>query len=48
MQEGHKSLSMLKIVQFGQEIFTLSPVAYITVDFKNLVSYLFLPGSAAV
>ena len=29
---------MLKIVQFGWEIFTLSPVAYITVDFKKLVS----------
>ena len=41
MQEGNKDLSMLKIVQFGGEIFTLSPVAYITVDFKKLVSDLF-------
>ena len=37
MQEGNKSSSMLKIVQFGRGIFTLSPVAYITVDFKKLV-----------
>ena len=29
---------MLKIVKFGREIFTLSPVAYITVNFKKLVS----------
>ena len=48
MQEGNKSLSMLKIVQFGLEIFTLSPVAYITVDFKKLVSDLFHAGSAVV
>ena len=33
MQEGNKSLGMLKIVKFGREIFTLSPVAYVTVDF---------------
>ena len=33
---------MLKIVQFGREIFTLRPVAYITVDFKKLVSDVFL------
>ena len=45
MQEGNKSLGMLKIVQFGREIFTLSPVAYITVDFKKSVSGLFCPGS---
>ena len=32
MQEGNTSLGMLKNVQFGQEIFTLSPVADITVD----------------
>ena len=37
---------MLKIVQFGWEIFTLSPVAYMAVDFKNLVSDLFHTGSA--
>ena len=48
MQEGNKSLSMLKIVQLGLEIFTLSPVAYITVDFKKLVSDLFHAGSAVV
>ena len=41
MQERNKSLGMLKIVQFGREIFTLSSVAYITVDFKQLVSELF-------
>ena len=28
---------MPKIVQFGREIFTLSPVAYRAVDFKKLV-----------
>ena len=39
---------MLKNVQFEQEIFTLSPVAYITVDFKRLVSDLFHAGSALV
>ena len=48
MQQGNKSLVILKIVQFGQEIFTLSPVAYITVDFKKFVSDLFHPGSAVV
>ena len=32
---------MLKIVQFGREIFTLSPLAYITVDSKKLVCDLF-------
>ena len=48
MQEENKSLSMLKIVQFGREIFTLSPVAYITVDFKKLVSDLFHAGSPVV
>ena len=46
MQEGNKSLGMLKIVQFGGKNFTLSPVAYITVDFKKLVSDLFCDGSA--
>ena len=48
MQEGNKSLGMLKNAQFGREIFTLSPVAYITVDFKKLVSDLFHAGSAVV
>ena len=48
MQEGNKSLGMLKIVQFGQEIFTLSPVAYITVDFKKLVSDLFHAASTVI
>ena len=48
MQKGNKSLGMLKIVQFGREIFTFSPVVYITVDFKKLVSYLFRAGSAVV
>ena len=33
---------------FGQEIFILSPVAYIAVDFKKLVSDLFHAGSALV
>ena len=42
MQEGNKSFGMLKIVQFGQEIFTLSPVAYIRVDFKKVVSDFFM------
>ena len=48
MQEGNKSLGMLKIVQFGRENFTLSPVAYITVDFKKLVSDRFRAGSTVV
>ena len=48
MQEGNKNLVMLKTVQFGPEIFTLRPVAYIRVDFKKLVSDLFHAGSALV
>ena len=48
MQEGNKSLSMLKIVQFGRENFTLSPVAYVTVDFKKLSSDLFHADSAVM
>ena len=48
MQEGNENLGMLKIVQFGWEIFTLSPVAYMTIDFKNLVNDLFHTGSAVV
>ena len=46
MQEGNKSLGMLKIVQFGRETFTLSPVAYITVDFNPIPPGLFRPCSA--
>ena len=48
MQEGNKSLGMLQNVQFGRETFTLIPVAYITVNFKKLVSDLFHAGSAVV
>ena len=48
MQKGNKSLGMLKIVQFGREIFTLSPVTCMTIDFKNLVSDLFHAASAVV
>ena len=48
MQEGNKSLGLLKIMQFGREIFTLSPVAYISVDFKKLESDLFHAGSPVV
>ena len=36
MQEENKSLGMLKNVQFGLEIFTVSSAAYITVDFEKL------------
>ena len=48
MEQENKSLGMLKIVQFAREILTLSSVAYITVDFKKLVSDLFHAGSAVV
>ena len=48
MQEGNKSLGLLKNVQFGREIFTLSPVPYTTVGFQKLVSDLFHAGSALV
>ena len=48
MQEGNKSLGMLKIVQFGREIFTSSPVTYITVHFKKLASDLFHASSAVI
>ena len=41
MQEGNKSLGMLKNVQLRREIFTLSSIAFKTVDFKKLVSDLF-------
>ena len=39
---------MLKNVQFGREIFTLSPLAHITVDFRKLVNDLFHAGFAVV
>ena len=39
---------MLKNVQCGREIFTSSPVAYITVNFKKIVRDLFHAGSALV
>ena len=48
MQEGNKSLCMLKIVQFAREIFTLSPEAYLTGDFKKLVSDLSHAGSTVI
>ena len=48
MQAENRSLGMLKNVQFGRKIFTLSPVGYMTVDFKKLVSDLFYAGSAIV
>ena len=48
MQEGNKSFGMLRIVQSGREIFTLSPVGHITGDFKKLVSDLFHAGSAVI
>ena len=43
---GNKSFGMLQNVQFGREIFTLSLEAYVTVDFKKLVSDVFHAGSA--
>ena len=46
--EGNKRSGMLKNVQFGRTIFTFSPVAYVTIDFKRLVSDLFHAGSALV
>ena len=36
---------MLKTFQFGQQMFTSSPVVYITVDFKKSVSDLTHAGS---
>ena len=35
-QAGNKSLGIVKRVQFGGEIFTLSSVAYTAVDFEKL------------
>ena len=34
MQEGNKSLGMLKNVQPGRKIFTFSPVVYITIEYS--------------
>ena len=39
---------MLENMQFGWEIFSLSPVAYITVDFKKVVGDLSYAGSTLV
>ena len=39
---------MLKIVQFGQEIFALSLLSYITVDFKKFVNDKFHAGCVVV
>ena len=38
MQEGKKSLHMLKMCNLDRIMFTFSAVAYIAVDFKKLVS----------
>ena len=43
-----RKLGYAKDVQFGREIFTLSPVTYIAVDFKKLANDLFYAGSALV
>ena len=48
MQEENKKVGYAKNVQFGREVFTLSPVAYTTVDFKKLGCDLFHTGSALV
>ena len=48
MEEGNKSLGMLKMCNLDGNFFTLSPVAYITVDFKKLIGDLFHAGSAFV
>ena len=39
---------MLINMKFGREIFTLSPVAYITVNLKKLVTDLFHSSSALI
>ena len=44
IQERNKSLGMPENMQFGLENVTLSPIAYITADFKKVVSDLFHPG----
>ena len=38
IQEGKEGLGMLENMQFEWEIFTLNPVVYTTVDFKEVVS----------
>ena len=48
MQQGNRSLGMLKNVQFVGKMFTLSHAAYITVDFKKLASDLFQAASSLV
>ena len=45
IQERTKSLDMLKNMQFGWDFFILSPVVFITVDFK-VVNDLFHTGSS--
>ena len=47
MRQGNRSLGVLKNVRFGGEMFTLSHVACITVDFKKLASDLFQAASIA-
>ena len=41
MQEGNKSLDVLQKCAIWMGTFTLSPVSYMTVDFKKLVCDLF-------
>ena len=43
--DSKQSLGKLTDVQFGREIFTFSPAAYITVDFKKLEAtyFMFVP-----
>ena len=48
MQERNKSLSMPENMQFVWEIFSLGPVAYITVNFRKVASDLFQAGSVLV
>ena len=48
MQEGNKSLGMLKNVHFGREIFTFSPIAYITEVCKRPISRWFLFGGQQI
>ena len=45
---GNKSTCMLKSIQSGWEIFTLRPVAYVTEDFKKIVSDQSQAGSSFV
>ena len=45
MQEENRMLGMHENMQFGWEAFALSPVAYITVYFKEVLSNLFDLGS---